>query len=149
MALAIDIADAVVNELASGTFSQLINVTHRVLPEYELAELKELQVTVVPAAVEISSGSRTLSQYDVRIDIGIQKKLPLTSETPGSNLDTEVAQLCGLVDEVAEFIKRRSLQDARYALWLRTANEPIYAADHLTERRLFTSVLTVTYRVMK
>jgi len=142
MALAIDIADAVVTELAGGAFSQSFTPERRVLPEYELADLKDLRVTVVPAAVETSGASRTLSQHDVRIDIGIQKKL-------GRNLDTEVAQLAGLVDEIAEFLKRRPLQAAPYAAWIRTANEPIYAADHLAERRLFTSVLSVTYRVMK
>jgi len=142
MALVIDIADAVVAELAGGVFSQPIAPVRRVLPEYELADLKDLRVTVVPAAVEIADASRTLSQHDVRIDIGIQKKL-------GKNLDTEVAQLCGLVDEIAEFLKRRPLQAAPYAVWVKTANEPIYAADHLAEQRTFTSVLSITYRVLK
>ena len=142
MALAIDIADAVVAELAGGAFSLPFTTVRRVLPEYELADLKDLRVTVVPAAVEISGASRTLSQHDVRIDIGIQKKL-------GKNLDVEVASLLGLVDEIAEFLKRRPLQAAPYAVWVRTANEPVYAADHLAERRTFTSVLTLVYRVMK
>ncbi len=142
MALVTDIADAVVAELAGGAFSQSFTPQRRVLPEYELADLKDLRVTVVPAAVEISGASRALSQHDVRIDVGIQKKL-------GKNLDTEVASLCGLVDEITEFLKRRPLQAAPWAAWVRTANEPVYAADHLAEQRAFTSVLTLTYRVMK
>ena len=142
MSLVIDIADAVVAELAGGAFSQAITPVRRVLPEYELADLKDLRVTVVPAAVEITGASRTLSQHDAQIDIGIQKKL-------GKNLDTEVAQLCGLVEEIAQFLQRRPLQAAPYAVWVRTANEPVYAADHLAEQRAFTSVLSVTYRAMK
>jgi len=142
MALVTDIADAVVTELSGGAFSQPFTPQRRVLPEYELADLKDLRVTVVPAAVEISGASRTLSQHDVRIDVGIQKKL-------GKSIDTEVAQLCGLVDEIAEFLKRRPLQAAPYAAWVKTVNEPIYASDHLAEQRTFTSVLTVVYRVMK
>jgi len=142
MALAIDIADAVVTELAGGAFSQPITPMRRVLPEYELADLKDLRVTVVPAAVGIETASRTLSQHDVRIDIGIQKKL-------GKDIDTEVAQLCGLVDEIGEFLKRRPLQAAPSAAWVKLANEPIYAADHLAEQRTFTSVLTLIYRVIK
>jgi hypothetical protein len=78
----------------------------------------------------------------VRIDIGIQKKL-------GKALDTEVAQLCGLVEEICEFLKRRPLAATPYAVWVKSANEPIYAADHLAEQRAFTSVLSVTYRAMK
>jgi len=142
MALAIDIADAVVAELAGGSFSQPIDPLRRVLPEYELSDLNELRVTVVPASIQIEGASRALSQHDVRIDIGIQKKL-------GKTIDAEVAQLCELVDEIIEFLKRRRLQAAADAVWVKTANEPIYAADHLSEQRLFTSVLAVTYRVMR
>ena len=141
MALAIDIADAVTAELAGGAFSQTITPVRRVLPEYELADLKDLRVTVVPSSVEIEGASRVLSQHDVRIDIGIQKKL-------GKDLDAEVPVLCGLVDEIAAFLKRRPLAAAPHAAWVRSANEPIYAPEHLAEQRVFTSVLTVTYRAM-
>jgi hypothetical protein len=143
MALVIDIADAVVAELANGTFSQPFTPVRRVLPEYELADLQDLRVTIVPASVEIEGASRAVCQHDVRIDIGIQKKL-------GTDLDTEVAQLCGLVEEICEFLKRRPLQATTpYAVWLKSANEPIYAADHLAEQRTFTSVLSVTYRALQ
>jgi len=142
VALAIDIADAVAAELAGGSFSHPIDPVRRVLPEYELSDLNELRVTVVSAAMEIASASRALSQHDVRIDIGIQKKL-------GKDLDAEVAELCELVDELIEFLKQRRLQAAPDAAWVKTANEPIYAADHLSGQRLFTSVLAVTYRVMR
>ncbi len=142
MAIITDIADAVVTELAGGAFSQPVSAVRRVLPVYELADLKDLRVTVVPAAMEISGASRSLSQHDVRVDVGIQKKL-------GKNLDAEVALLLGLVDEIAEFLKRRPLQAAPWAVWVRTVNEPVYAPDHLSEQRAFTSVLTLTYRVLK
>jgi len=142
MALVTDIADAVVAELASGAFSQSFSPERRVLPEYELADLKDLRVTVVPRSVEITGSSRTMSQHDVQVDVGVQKRL-------AKNLDAEVASLLSLVDEIAEFLKRRPLQGAPYAVWVRTANEPVYAPDHLAEKRLFTSVLTVTYRLLK
>jgi hypothetical protein len=142
MALAIDIADAVVTELAGGAFSQPITPVRRVLPEYELADLKDLRVTVVPASVEIEGASRAVCQHDVRIDVGIQKKL-------GKALDTEVAQLCGLVEEINDFLKRRPLAALPYVAWVKSANEPIYAADHLAEQRAFTSVLAITYRAMR
>ena len=142
MALAMDIADAVVAELASGSFSQAIAPQRMVLPEFDLASLADLRVTVVPKAVEITGSTRSVSQYDVQIDIGVQKKL-------GKSVDADVPALCELVDEIAAFLKRRSLAAAPYAAWVRSANEPIYAADHLAEQRVFTSVLTVTYRAMK
>jgi hypothetical protein len=142
MSLVIDIADAVVAELSSGAFSQSIAAQRMVLPEFGLEDLADLRVTVVPKAVEISGSTRSVSQYDVQIDIGVQKKL-------GKDLDAEVAELCELVDEIADFLRRRSLADAPYAAWVRSVNEPIYAADHLAEQRVFTSVLTLTYRAMR
>ena len=111
MALAIDIADAVVAELASGSFGQSISPQRLVLPEFDLAELADLRITVVPKAVEISAASRVASQHDVQIDIGIQKKL-------GKDLDAEVPVLCGLVDEIAAFLKRRPLQATPHAVWV-------------------------------
>jgi len=142
MSLVIDIADAVVAELSSGAFSQSIAPQRMVLPEFGLEDLADLRVTAVPKAVEISGSTRSISQYDVQIDIGVQKKL-------GKDLDAEVAELCGLVDEIADFLKLRSLADAPYAAWVRSANEPVYAPEHLAEQRVFTSILTITYRAMK
>jgi len=142
MALVTDIADAVVTELTGGAFSQSFTPQRRVLPEHELAEMKDLRVTVVPRGVEITASSRTTSQHDVQIDVGIQKKI-------GKATDTEVATLLALVDEIADFLKRRVLQAAPWAAWVKTANEPVYAPDHLAQQRAFTSVLTLTYRVLR
>jgi len=52
-----------------------------------------------------------------------------------------------LVEQIADYLRRRPLGSIP-AAWVRTANDPIYAAEHLAEDRVFTSVLTVTYRVM-
>jgi len=142
MALVIDIADAVAAELDGGSFSQEFTPERRVLPDFELADLAGLKVTVVPKGVEITGASRSLSQHDVQIDVGVQKKL-------GSELDAEVAALCGLVEEIAGFLKGHRLTGAPGTAWVRTANEPVYSPEHLAEKRLFTSVLTVTYRAMK
>jgi hypothetical protein len=114
----------------------------RVLPEFDLPELSELQVSVVPKAVEITGSTRSVCQHDVQVDIGVQKKL-------GKDLDTGVAALCGLVDELAAYLRRRPLAGAPDAAWVRTQNEPVYAPEHLAGQRVFTSVLTVTYRALK
>ena len=142
MSTIIDIADAVAAELAGGEFSQSFTPERRVLPDYELADLKDLRVTVVPHGLEITGATRALSQYDVQTDVGVQKKI-------AADIDAEVADLLGLVEEIAEFLKRRPLAALSQAVWVKTANDPVYAPDHLAEKRLFTSVLTVTYRRLK
>ena len=142
MALIIDIADAVVAELnaaPAGTFDPAFTAARRVLPEFALPELAELKVTAVPKAVEAGGSTRSAGQFDFQIDIGVQKKL-------GRDLDAEVAALCGLVDAIAGYLRRRPLAAAPHAVWVRTRNDPVYAPEHLAENRTFTSVLTVTYR---
>jgi len=148
MSLVTDIADAVaaeINTAAPGTFSQAFTAVRKVVPAYELEELTDLKVTVVPKAVEISGSTRSASQYDITVDIGIQKKLP-----PGSDASDEQVETLGtLVDQLAEYLRRRPLSAAPFASWVGITNDPVYAPEHLLEKRVFTSVLTLTYRAMK
>jgi hypothetical protein len=145
MALVIDIADAVTAELnaaPAGTFDPAITAVRRVLPEFDLADLAGLKVSVVPKALEITGSTRSTSQYEIAVDIGVQKKL-------GKDLDAEVAALGTLMDQIADYLRRRPLTAAPFAAWVRTQNDPVYAPEHLAAQRVFTSVLTVTYRAMK
>jgi len=139
MKVAIDIADAIVTELSSGSFSEPLAVTRRVLPEFELAELKALTVTVVPRSVQITNATRDATAYAVAIDIGIQQKI-------SKDTDTDVARLSGIVSELVAFLNRRTLTTARFKS---IANEPVYAPEMLSEKRLFLSVVTVTYTLME
>ena len=141
MRLAIDIADAIVAELQGGSFSEPLTVTRRVLPEYELSELKALTVTVVPKSVGIANITRESSSYEVAVDIGIQQKI-------GKDTDAEVARLSGIVSELVTFLNRQKLASFPAAQFMKIANEPVYAPEHLSEKRLFTSIVTLTYRVM-
>ena len=143
MSVTIDVADAVVMELAgapAGTFNQPFTPQRRVLPQFELSELKDLKVTVVPRSVENSPAARGLTLKDVQIGIGVQKRL-------GKELESDIEPLVALVEQIADYLRRRPLGSIP-AVWVRTANDPIYAAEHLAEDRVFTSVLTVSYRLM-
>lgn len=150
MSLVTDIADAVAAEInaapgSPATFNQTFTAVRKVVPAYELSELTDLKVTVVPKAVEISGSTRSASQYDITVDIGVQKKLPPESEAS----DEQVETLGTLVDQIAEYLRRRPLSAAPFAAWVSTTNDPVYAPEHLLEKRVFTSVLTLTYRAMK
>jgi len=138
MKIAIDIADAVANELATLPMT----VHRRVLPEYELAELKEVVVTVVPKSVAIANVTRQSSSYEVAIDIGIQQKI-------GQDTDAEVATLSGMVSDIVSFLNRRPLAAYPDARFKSIANEPVYAPEILSEKRVFLSVVTVTYTVVE
>lgn len=145
MGLAIDIADAVAAELNSapaGTFPPAFTAVRRVLPAFDLADLADLKVSVVPKRIEITGSTRSASQYEITVDIGVQKKL-------GKDLDSEVQALGTLVDSIADYLRRRPLGQAPFAAWAGIANDPVYAPEHLAEQRVFTSVLTVSYRAVR
>lgn len=142
MKIALDIADAIVQELSGGTFTEPVTIVRRVLPEYELAELKNLTVTVVPKSVAITNTTRQSSSYEVVVDMGIQQKV-------GKDTDGEVLRLSGIVSQMVTFLNRRPLSGMPQARFKAIANDPVYAMEFLSEKRLFLSVVTVTYTVVE
>lgn len=141
MSLSTNIADSVVGELNSGSFSQTFTARRVAIPRTDLEELSELKVSVIPRSVVMTTQSRAITKYVVSIDVGIQKKM--------TDPETEVALLGELVDEIAEFLHRRKLAGSPYAQWIGIRNEPIYAVEHILKNRTFTSVLTVDYMLLK
>ena len=141
MATAVNIAEAVKEELNNGEFSQTFTAERHYQPVFELKDMKTLHVTVVPKDVELQLATRNTSQHDCRVDVAIQKKLETTDLA-------EIDELMGLVEEIITFLSRRKLASVPGALWIRTVNEPIYAAEHLEQFRQFTSIVTLTYRMI-
>ena len=139
MNIIVDTADAVVAALNGHEFSQSFTTQREYRVEYNLKDMKDLRVTVVPKAVEMATAGRGLAQNDIQIDLAVQKKL-----TAGDN--PEIDTLMDLIQEIAEFV--RATGRFGDAVWVRAENTPIYSQEHLGEMRLFTSVLTLTLRVM-
>jgi hypothetical protein len=138
----IKIADAVASELnavPAETFTKNFVAVRKVIPAYELSELSELRVTVVPKATEMEGSTRSATQYDFKVDIGIQQRV-------SKDADGDVEVLMGFVEEVANYLSKRVLAAAPWACWVAAVNDPPYVPEHLLEKRTFTSVLTVTYR---
>jgi len=139
----IDIADAVVTELNGGTFSEAFTAERHYKPVFDLPEMKTLHMTVVPKGVAAAPASRGLLQHDYQIDVAAQKKL-----SSGAADNAEIDALMGLVEEIADFFKQRNL-DSVSAVWVATENAPVYSPEHISELRQFTSVLTLTFRVLR
>lgn len=141
MSLPADVAAAVVTELNAATFSQAFEAARNYVPSFDRAELKTLHVTVVPKKIEITSLTRSSNQYDVGIDVAVQKKL-------NTDDNAEIDPLMQLVEEIGEFFRLRRLASIA-ATWIKTENAPIYALEHLDQKRVFTSVLTLTFRIAR
>ena len=142
MATITDIADAVVAELNSHTFSQPFTAQRFYRPVFDLGEMQTLHVSVVPKGVTIERADRSRNQYDFAIDVAVQQKFQT-----GDN--AELDALMALVEEIADFFRLRRLTAYQDAVWVRTDNVPVYAPEHLEELRQFTSVLTLTFRVTR
>lgn len=141
MPLTVEIADAVVAELNTSNFSQEFEAQRHYRPIFDAAQLKTLRVSVVPKKIEITSLARNRNQYDVGIDIAVQKKLD-------SDTNEEIDPLMQLVEEIGEFFRLRPLASVP-ATWIKTENVPIYGLEHLDQQRVFTSVLTLTFRTAR
>jgi hypothetical protein len=134
------IAEAIVTALNGHAFSQPFTAERAYLVERTLPELATLRVTVAANAVEMTTAGRGLAQEDIQIDVAIRKRVD-----PADN--AEMDALMRLVAEIANFI--RATGRFNDAAWVKTENMPIYSPEHLGELRQFTSVLTLTLRVMQ
>lgn len=142
MPLITQVAEAVVAELNAATFSQPITATRSYLPRVELADLKVLKVTVVPSSVTVAAVSRSQTHRDVAIDVAVQKKL-------GQEQNISLDPLLTLAEEIAEHFRAKRLDSFPGALCVKTEFKPIYAPEHIEQLRTFTSVLTLTFRVIE
>ena len=142
MPLITQVAEAVVAELNATTFSQPITAIRSYLPRVELADLKTLKVTVVPSSVTVAAASRSQTQRDVAIDVAVQKKL-------GQEQNVSLDPLLALAEEIAEYFRAKRLDSFPGALCVKTEFKPIYAPEHIEQLRTFTSVLTLTFRVIE
>ena len=141
MPTTIDIADAVVFELNQSGLTPAFTAERMMLPKHTNEALSELKVTVVPKAAEMSRLNRSQVGVEVEIDVGVQQRL--------SDIDAEGTELIELVENLIDYMATRSLSQVSGVQWMRTRNAPVYALDHLTKNRLFTSVITLTYMLAR
>ena len=131
----VDIADGVVTHLNSGAFEPEFTAVRAYQPTFDLPDLADLQVSVVPKSISIDNASRSANAFEYSIAIGIQQKI--------SEL-TEVDVLMDLVQAVMDYLR---FQQIGNGLWIRIENDPAIAVEHLDQQRVFTSVITVVYSV--
>ncbi|MDD3585822.1 MAG: hypothetical protein PHQ75_01455 [Thermoguttaceae bacterium] len=142
MSLVTELADAVVAELnRKDDWSIPFEAKRVAVPRKDIKDLENVIVSVVPSSLRMTNATRGATKVEIEIDIGIQKHL--TDEL------TEVAALGTLVDEIVLYIKERTLTAKPYAQWTETVNNPIYVPEHIAQKRVFTSVITIKYQQLK
>ncbi len=134
-----DLADAVVAVLNAAELDIEFIAERTLLPLYDLKALRELKISVVPKGRKIVQGSRVVTTQEIQIDIGIQKKISDDSELDG---------LLKLVEDIAGLFKAERLEGYPNAICVKKENDPIYDPEHLRQFHQFTSVLTLTFKVL-
>jgi hypothetical protein len=154
-----DIADALVTTLNDGAGLSVndwsdtqtgylplgVTATRTWLPVFELDDMTETRVTVVPRQHTSVVASRSHLEHEISCDIGIQKKLKRNK----TNEDIEIDFLVNFADSIRDkvaFVDH--VISGHHASFLSINSETLLAPDHLEEMRQFTHVLTVTYRVI-
>ncbi len=140
-AIILEIADAIVAELQAIGFVPPFSVARHYLPRFELSEMNTLRVSVVPRSVRSEALDRQRDRFDYQIDVAVQQKI----EPANAHLDA----LMNRVEEIADHFRAKRLASYPNAAWLKTEQSVLYAPEHIDELRQFTSVLTLTYRVLR
>jgi hypothetical protein len=141
MSVVVTIADAVVAVLNAGGFDLPFTAERAYTPGYTLEQLATLRVSVVPRGWTIAGRSRQEDQFTYTIDVAVQQRVD------GSN--AEVDGLMALVEALADRFRRQRLPNLPEARCVGVSSDPIYAAEHLLESRVFTAVLTLSFQTAR
>ena len=142
MAMILDIADGVASALNGEVFSKDFTAVRAYVPSFKIHETDGLQVTVVPRGLERTSGTRSESQHDYQVDVGVQEKF---EQGDAAELDP----LMDLVEEIADFLGDETLDTDPLCACASVEHGALYVQEHMREGRVFTSVLTCTYRMWR
>ena len=137
-ATVVTIAEAVVDEINAASFSQPLVAARHYTPSFELSEMSELKVSVVPRSVTSKALDRSRDSFEYQIDVAVQKRVEETL--------TELDELMELVEEIADHLRTSLLTTLPDVRCMEVVNAPIFSSEHLHEFRQFTSLLTLTYR---
>lgn len=103
-------------------------------PELDLKGLKELRIIVVPAGLKMKPITRTASEDTLKVQVGVLKKAT----------EDDVVGLVNTVITIGRSFLGRKIEgatcrDVEYA--------PLYYPEHLRERRQFTGIIELTFKV--
>jgi len=127
MSAVLQIAEAVTRSLASYQAKLLF------FPEYELRELEEMKVAVVPLSEEYKPLSRDRHEEILKVQVGFLKR----------GTEDELPALLQTVETLGLGFLNKRFGDATC---VGVAYNPIYSPEHLRERGQFTSVIELSFK---
>ena len=142
MTTVLEIADSVTAGLNAARLSQAFIAQRLYVPNFDLEDMKELRVTVVPRELELSPLDREQNCVHARIDVAVQKKF-------NSGTNAEIDPLVGFVEEVADLFRLKRLASFHVARCVKVEHTVLYSSEHWEQLRQFTSLLTLTFELAK
>ena len=102
-------------------------------PEFELRDIEEMKVIVVPLAEEYKPISRTQHEEILKVQVGFLKR----------GCEDELPELLRTVEKLGLGFLNKQLVGATC---VGVAFNPIYSPEHLRERNQFTSVIELAFK---
>lgn len=134
-----DLADAVAEALNAHSFSLPFVSEVVYVPDERLKDLNALHVQIVCRDLILGQADRGRNDWQPGINICVLQHVSGVT-------DAVVGPLVDLVEDIADFLTRRSVGADGQWLWRETTTlDPLYHWEHLREWRQFTSVIRVDY----
>lgn len=142
-AVVAEIADAVVAQINAGAYPLAFTASRVPLPRFDLSKAgTAIKVCVLPGTVETSAASRVLSQYEIAVEVGVQRRIGMTT-------NADLDEMLAIVEAIGDQLRMRDLAGYPVATFSGFANEPVMDWEHLEQHGVFTSLMTVTYRLAR
>jgi hypothetical protein len=139
------LTSALADRLSAATYTDAypsISAVKAYLPYYDNEQMGSLHVSVVPQTVQVSLKNRGAEQHDYSLLIVLSKR------TDGST--EQVDDLLALVEKITDHLRSDSLPASAdwpsEAEWVGVELDPVWSQEHLQERRIFFTAITVQYR---
>lgn len=143
MSTATEISDALADALTAYTFQTITPIVERKnWPSYDIEDMEDARVAVMPATIETTRVNRTEWQYDYGVVIFIGR------HAPTEDLADETFELA---EELVDAIRQHDWDEE--ILWPTGVTSPMTVEfevnpdEALQERNVWRAVITATYRV--
>lgn len=142
MSIVNQVADSVTAQLNGAEFDFEFFAERMYVPNFDLEDMKELRVTVVPRDVELLPHDRAHNKYHCRVDVAVQKKF-----SKGTN--EEIDPLVDLVERIADEFRLKRLVSLQAARCVKAEHAVLYSSEHWEQLRQFTSLLTLNFELAR
>lgn len=116
------------------------------LPYYDNEQMTALRVSVIPREVDITMKVRGAEQHIYAVSIVLAKR------TDGS--PAQVDDLLALVEKICDLLRADAMPQAPGhpwpdgLSWMGLSLDPVWSQEHLEERRIFFTAITVQYHAV-